>query len=159
MSSIELDACDTDAASQVAVAVFRSVKGGGIATALTGFGGTGVAATPGCAVFGLNLPIPETINNLDNTYVIDVVSGGGGAATRFKAVRVNYRLQVSPAPAVASFPNDVPVGHPLFRFVEAMAASGLTGGCGAGAFCPDAPLTRGQMSVFLSVALGLHFPN
>jgi hypothetical protein len=116
-------------------------------------------ATPGCSVFGLNLPIPETINNLDNTYVIDVVSGGEGAATRFKGVRVNYRLQVSPAPAVASFPNDVPVGHPLFRFVEAMAASGLTGGCGAGAFCPDAPLTRGQMSVFLSVALGLHFPN
>ena len=70
-----------------------------------------------------------------------------------------YRLQVSPAPATATFPNDVPTSHPQFRFVEALAASGLTSGCGAGSFCPDSPLTRGQMSVFLAVALGLHFPN
>ena len=47
----------------------------------------------------------------------------------------------------------------FFRFVEAMAASGLTGGCAPGSFCPDQPVTRGQMSVFLSLALGLHFPN
>ena len=76
-----------------------------------------------------------------------------------RKARSQYRLQVSPAPAVATFPNDVPTTHPFFRFVEAMAASGLTGGCGPGAFCPDSPVTRGQFSVFLSVALGLHFPN
>jgi hypothetical protein len=27
-----------------------------------------------------------------------------------------------------------------------------------GNFCPDGPLTRGQMAVFLSKALGLQFP-
>jgi hypothetical protein len=46
-------------------------------------------------------------------------------------VRVYYQLQVSPAPAVATF-NDVPTGHPFFRFVEALAASGITAGCGGG---------------------------
>ena len=66
---------------------------------------------------------------------------------------------MSPAPGVATFPIDVPTNHPFFRFVEAMAASGLTGGCGPGQFCPDSPVTRGQMSVFLASALGLHFPN
>ena len=41
--------------------------------------------------------------------------------------------------------------------VEALAASGVTAGCGTGTdFCPNAPLTRGQMAVFLSKALGLH---
>jgi hypothetical protein len=26
-------------------------------------------------------------------------------------------------------------------------------------YCPDQPVTRGQMAVFLAKALGLHFPN
>jgi len=55
--------------------------------------------------------------------------------------------------------NDVPTGHPFFQFIEALAASGITAGCGDGTdFCPNAPLTRGQMAVFLSKALGLHWP-
>jgi hypothetical protein len=35
--------------------------------------------------------------------------------------------------------------------------SGITAGCGGGNYCLDAALTRGQMAVFLSKALGLHF--
>jgi len=74
------------------------------------------------------------------------------------AVRVYYRLQVSPPPATATF-NDVPVGNPYFQFVEALAASGVTAGCGGGNFCPDAPVTRAQMATFLARALGLYWPN
>lgn len=155
MSSVELDACDTDTAAQLTLTVFRSDKGGGPVAVIGGVGVTG--ATPGCATFPVNM-VPETINNLNNNYIIDV-SSGPTSSTRFKAVRVNYRLQVSAAPATATFPNDVPTSHPFFRFVEAMAASGLTGGCGPGSFCPDTPVTRGQLSVFLASALGLHFPN
>lgn len=73
---------------------------------------------------------------------------------------IRYRLQVTPAPAVATF-DDVPTGNAYFRFVEALYAAGITGGCSLNPplFCPDAPLTRAQMAVFLSIALGLHFPN
>jgi hypothetical protein len=80
----------------------------------------------------------------------------GPSLTTYK-VRAEWRRQVSPAPALATFPNDVPTGHPLFRFVEALAASGVTGGCGGGTYCPDAPITRGQMAVFLAAALGLQW--
>jgi hypothetical protein len=73
-------------------------------------------------------------------------------------VVIRYRLQVSPAPAVATF-SDVPTDHPFFRFVEALAASGITAGCGGGQYCVDAPVTRGEVAVFLSAALGLYFPN
>jgi len=73
-------------------------------------------------------------------------------------VTIRYRLQVSPAPEVATF-NDVPTSHPFFQYVEALAAAGITGGCGGGNYCPDAPLTRGQMAVFLSKALGLHWSS
>ena len=79
------------------------------------------------------------------------------ATTTFGAVRVFYKLRVSPGPGAATF-SDVPVSNPFFPFVEALVASGVTGGCGGGNYCPDAPVTRGQMAVFLAVALGLHFP-
>jgi hypothetical protein len=95
------------------------------------------------------------IDNENNTYLLRVSAGSTDQAT-FTAVRIYYSLQVSPAPATATF-GDVPTSHPFFQFVEALVASGITAGCGGGNYCPDAPLTRGQMAVFLSKALGLHF--
>ena len=73
-----------------------------------------------------------------------------------RGVIVQWRRQVSPGPATATF-GDVPTSHAQFRFVEALAASGITGGCGGGDFCPNNPVTRGQMAVFLATALGLHY--
>jgi S-layer family protein len=98
------------------------------------------------------------VNNRSTTYFVRAELTGTTEATSFGGVRLFYRLRVSPAPAVATFA-DVPTTNGFFQFVEALAASGITGGCGGGNFCPDAPLTRGQMAVFLAAALGLHFPN
>ncbi|MEX1244783.1 MAG: S-layer homology domain-containing protein [Thermoanaerobaculia bacterium] len=77
----------------------------------------------------------------------------------FGWVEVWWKRSVSPAPGVTSF-NDVPTSHPFFQFIEALKASGITGGCQAAPplYCPEANLTRGQMAVFLSKALGLHWP-
>jgi S-layer homology domain len=74
------------------------------------------------------------------------------------SISLGYQLQVSPPPATATF-NDVPTSHPFFQYIEALAASGITGGCGSGNYCPDNPVTRGQIAVFIAKALGLHFPN
>jgi CSLREA domain-containing protein len=52
---------------------------------------------------------------------------------------------------------DVPVGNPFCGFIERLADDGITSGCAAGPpaqFCPDAPVTRGQMAVFIEAALG-----
>ncbi len=76
--------------------------------------------------------------------------------TSIGRIAVGYILQVSPAPSTASF-TDVPVSDPAFQFVEAIAASGITAGCGGGNFCPDRPVTRRQMAVFLAKALGLQW--
>ena len=80
-----------------------------------------------------------------------------GDLTATYKIRDEWRRQVSPAPGTATFPADVPVGSPLHRFVEALAATGITGGCGPNSYCPDTAVTRGQMAVFLSVALGLNW--
>ena len=44
---------------------------------------------------------------------------------------------------------DVPQGHPFYAKVETLLHSGVTAGCSAVAFCPDASMTRSQMAVFL----------
>jgi hypothetical protein len=77
---------------------------------------------------------------------------------RFRGCNVTWNRQVTPAPASATF-TDVPVGHPYHRFVEALVDAGITGGCGGGLYCVNAPITRGEIAVFLAAALGLHFPN
>ena len=47
-----------------------------------------------------------------------------------------------------SFP-DVPTSHQFYPFVENLFHNGITGGCGAGAYCPEASVSRGKMAVFL----------
>ena len=76
----------------------------------------------------------------------------------FGWVEVWWRRSVSPAPASATFA-DVQPGDFAFQHIEALAASGITGGCGGGNYCPNNNVTRAQMAVFLAKALGLHWPG
>ena len=48
--------------------------------------------------------------------------------------------------------SDVPPTHHFWPFVEAIAAAGITGGCGGTGFCPDSSATRQEMAVFLLAA-------
>src|SRR5207253_9705872 len=54
--------------------------------------------------------------------------------------------------------NDVPTDHPFYSFIEKFSAVGITSGCGGGNYCPDAPVTRAQMAIFLEKALGVFTP-
>ncbi|PWB77182.1 MAG: hypothetical protein C3F07_02520, partial [Anaerolineales bacterium] len=44
---------------------------------------------------------------------------------------------------------DVPTSYWAAPWIKQLAAEGVTGGCGGGNFCPDTPVTRAQMAVFL----------
>jgi uncharacterized delta-60 repeat protein len=50
---------------------------------------------------------------------------------------------------------DVPVSSPYARWIEELFARGITGGCAQGMYCPDDPVLREQMAVFLSVTFSL----
>jgi hypothetical protein len=152
-------AYDSDGANDMGFFVFEDCQpflSAGATTFTTIFS----SATSGSAGFQSNAVSTSglTVNNRDCTYVARVRFDGTGTTNTLQKIRFQWHRQVSPAPAVATFPNDVPTSHPFFRFVEALAAAGITGGCGVGSYCPDQPVTRGQMAVFLSAALGLYFP-
>lgn len=71
-------------------------------------------------------------------------------------ILLTWGRQVSPTPDTPTF-GDVPASDGAFAHIEALAGSGITAGCGGTNYCPDAPLTRRQMAVYLAKALGLHW--
>ena len=150
---LSLEVCDDTASGQIAFGLRRTRFEDGVDVAPVG--GTGVSLIPGCGYASILYDVPVTVDNSEYDYWVWVRwEGEFSSSLRFQSVRASYRLQVSPDPDYATF-NDIPVGHPLHQFVEALAYWSITAGCGSGNFCPDAPLTRGQMAVFLAKALGL----
>ena len=85
-----------------------------------------------------------------------IADPGTDISLAFASVDVTWHREVSPPPSAPTFA-DVPPDDGAWPQIEALAASGITAGCGGGAFCPDARLTRRQMAVFLAKALGLHW--
>ncbi len=97
------------------------------------------------------------VNYYNNQLILGTVIDAQDGSQAISGVNLFYRLQVSPAPPTPDF-GDVPTSNPQFQFIEALYASGITAGCGGGNYCPNNPLTRGQMAVFLAKALGLQWP-
>jgi len=116
-----------------------------------------IDATAGCGadtqdISGLGLEV----NNFTGQFLLRVITDASDGSNSFAGVIIGYQLQVSPAPAVATFP-DVPTSDFGFQYIEALVASGITGGCGGGLYCPDNFVTRRQMAIFIAKALGLQF--
>jgi hypothetical protein len=117
------------------------------------------SGNPGCNYVSADISgFGMVVNNNTRKYFLTAVTEAGNFTTQISGAYIGYKLQVSPAPASATF-LDVPTSHPYFRFVEALVDAGITSGCGGGNYCVNSPITRGEMAVFLAAALGLHFPN
>jgi hypothetical protein len=50
--------------------------------------------------------------------------------------------------------SDVPTSNTYHTSISRLVGAGLTGGCGGGKYCPNDPVTRGQMAAFLNRGLG-----
>ena len=152
LTKLEVVGCDEDASGDVSASVLACPDDGGACAAIATAASSG---TPGCGIIATgvaDVPIDNGASIYDVAVTLD------GRLRRLRGVRLFYKLQISPAPATATF-LDVPTNHVFFQYVEALAASGLTAGCAPDFYCPNDAVTRGQMAVFLSRALGLHFPD
>ena len=131
---------------------------GALCTGLGLNSSTGTAAAPFDGKVQLNLG-GAVIDKTANLYIARVGISSTTGDVKFRQVDVYYQLQIStPAPATQTF-GDVPPSYTYYKAIEALAASGITGGCGAGNFCPGSNITRGEIAVFFARALGLNFPN
>jgi hypothetical protein len=61
----------------------------------------------------------------------------------------------APAPCSTSAFSDVPASSPFCPWIKEMVNSGITAGCGGGAFCTESPNTRAQLAVFLATTFHL----
>lgn len=157
LTYLELNSCDADPAADMTLKLYDlstlNVNNSTLATIST-------SGSAGCANLPVDLaPLNYTVDNKAHRLLMEVSSSTDpeqGCLLNLRGAVIGYKLQVSPGPATATF-NDVATSHPFFQFVEALAASGITVGCGSGNYCPDNPMTRGQMAVFLAKALGLNW--
>ncbi len=119
-----------------------------------------VSLTPSASSAGnryVDFAVDYTVPNKGTSqYVLAILHQSGSLYEGLYGMTFWMHLQISPAPATATFV-DVPVGSFGFRQIEALASSGITAGCDATHFCPNSPISRAQMAVFLAKALGLHW--
>ena len=131
-------------------------------------GTTSLSGTPGYTAIQL-YPSPAVVvhewtdisgdgtqNVVSYNLSLEGTQSSGTDTLRLWGAAVHWTRTVSPAPASATF-NDVPTGYWAFRYIQALVSSGITAGCGGGNYCPEAPITRAEMAVFLAGALGLHW--
>jgi S-layer homology domain len=158
IDGLAISSCSANA-GELVVALFDNGAGGA-----GGAGGTlighPILSFEGCSFTGSEF-FPYTYARSSDHPLYVVVFFAGSAfdgSTKFNTVSVAYHRQVSPASAQATF-GDVPTLDFGFQHIEALAASGITGGCGGGDYCPDSPVTRRQMAIFIAKALGLHWTD
>ena len=151
---LELDECDDTGGSGFVQGALVASNGLGFANA------TGFLASDGSGCQYLSEDVSAknfVVSNFSQHYwLVATVSSDPGHTTGFAGMVVGYQLQVSPAPATATFA-DVPTNYIYFRAIEALAHSGITSGCGGGNFCPNQAVTRGELAKFLANALGLYW--
>ena len=109
----------------------------------------------------VDVPPTHIFHDFVNTIARDGVTAGCGAGgycpdnanTRAQMaaflLKAKYGRTHVPPPATGTVFHDVPVTNPFAAWIEELSALGVTGGCGAGNYCPAAPVTRAQMAVFL----------
>ena len=101
-------------------------------------------------------PFYAFIENLFHNRITGGCGGGnycpGNAVTRGQMavflLKAEHGADYMPPACAGVFP-DVACPGPFADWIEQLAAEGITSGCGGGNYCPDNPVTRAQMAVFL----------
>jgi hypothetical protein len=64
-------------------------------------------------------------------------------------------IYIPPAVGTSTGFSDVSTSYWAAAWIKQLVAEGITSGCGTDTYCPEAPVTRAQMAVFLVKAFEL----
>ena len=118
-------------------------------------------APPACSGIFADTPCPGPFTDWIEALAAEGITGGCGGGnycpgepvTRQQMAVFLLKSEHGAAyapPSCAGVFDDVPCPSLFADWIEQLAAEGVTGGCGNGAYCPAGPSTRGQMGVFLA---------
>ncbi len=140
---------------QMAVFALASKEGSGYSPAACG-------AAPMFADVPASSPFCRWIEELARRGVVSGCGGGNycprSAVTREEMAIFALRTldgTLNPPACGAPMYSDVPASSLFCPWIEELTRRGVVTGCGGGAYCPTAPVSREQMSVFLTVTFGL----
>jgi len=150
-STVPLNYCPDNTVSRAQMAIFllKGIHGSGYVPPVVG-AGTGFADVPA------DYWAARWIKQL----AVEGITGGCGSGNYCPEDNVS-RAQMAVfllrskhgagyvPPAATGLFTDVPVGYWARNWIEQLAVEGITGGCGAGIYCPDNTVTRAQMAIFL----------
>jgi hypothetical protein len=114
-----------------------------------------ITAPSGCEWYAAPAPSWLTLNTTTNgngaAAAQLAASGNSAPSPRTGSVSIGGIVSqfVQPAAGPTQFFNDVPLAHPYADHIALLRLYGVTSGCSATDYCPDAPTTRGQMAVFI----------
>jgi hypothetical protein len=146
-------------AGDLVYALYENLGGG------AGGGGGNLVAGPftagsGCTWEAHSANYFYETTNAHPLYLVIYFSGDWwDGSTKFNSIEISYRRVVRSYQKGGQLFDDVPFEDFGYDHIAALYDSGITGGCGAGNFCPDQPVTRRQMAIFIAKALGLHWPD
>ncbi len=149
--------CPAAATTRDAMAVFVLVS-----REPRGYTPPACAATPMFADVPVSSPYCRWVEELARRGVVSGCGGGnycpGSPASR-EQMAVFVLATLDPTlnpPACTTAPyGDVPAASPFCRWILELTNRGVVSGCGGGNYCPTAPVSRQEMSVFLTVTFGL----
>ncbi len=130
----------------------------------TGTGGGGVIASSGSLVWTGDTGTETYDYNTSVTLTATAGSGSyfagwtgcshGSGNTCDVRMGANQTVEATFAQVAIGGFNDVASGFWADDFIYAMSQAGITGGCGNGNYCPDDPVTREMMAVFIICSHG-----
>jgi hypothetical protein len=115
---------------------------------------------PPCAGIFSDVPCPSSFADWIEAFAAAGITGGCGGNLYCPTnpvrrdqmavflLKAKYGSGYVPPPCTGVF-TDVPCPSTFADWIEQLAAENVTGGCGAGIYCPQTATTRGQMAVFI----------
>jgi hypothetical protein len=126
----------------------------------------GLYVPPSCNGIFVDVPCPSPFAKWVEKLFVDGITAGCGeasycpsaAVTRAQMavflLKAQHGSDYSP-PSCNGLFDDVPCPGPFADWIEQLFDEAITAGCGGENYCPDEPVNRGQMAVFLSRTFGL----